>query len=302
MKKIGIFLKFPLITDYPFTKPEYRQSYKELSAEIEKLGVESYIVRGQATYQGEGKFSNSWRYQNSELVESGPVQVDLVVDRGEFKTDEKVKMFNHPYINELCTDKWLMYQKFSQYCPATFVVKNPEELAAAFQKTTTELVVVKPVDGQEGEGVVIAPVAELRQKQFEFPILVQDFLDSSGGVPGIVEGLHDFRIAIVDGEPTYSYFRTPPKNSYLANVARGGRFSMVPLDKLPAAAVEIVKAIDAELAQYGHRFYGIDFAFTTSGPKIIEMNSRLGLLPNEDDPAFVVLKQKLAAIFADMVK
>jgi glutathione synthase/RimK-type ligase-like ATP-grasp enzyme len=296
MKKIAIFLKEPNITDYPLSKDDYHQSYWELTEEIKKAGGDPYIVRGQVTYLGNGKFSKSWKYDGLDnYVETGELQADVIFDRGEFEPDHTVPVMNPEFVNTICTDKWAMYQLVPQYCPKTFRVESQTELQSALQQLTTELAVVKPIDGQEGKGVVIQPVAEMINVETSYPALVQEFLDSSVGVPGIVEGLHDFRIAMINGEIIYSYFRTPPTGSYLANVARGGKFAMVELDRIPAEMKKIALEIDQKMAEHGPRFYGVDFAMTKEGPRIIEMNSRLGLMPNRDDAAFVRVKQLVAA-------
>ena len=301
MKKVAVFLKLPEITDYPLSKEDYKQSYFELKQEVEKLGMEYFIVRGQVSYAGNGKFTRSWQYdQDQQFHESGEITADVIFDKGEFISDETVPVFNHSFINQVCTDKWMMYTLFPELCPKTILVQTADELVGALNNISTELAVIKPIDGEEGRDVYIDKPNQLLERVYAYPLLVQEFLDSSGGIPGIVEGLHDFRVALVDGEIFYSYVRTPPQGSYLANVARGGTFAMVEPQDVPQAAQEICTVINSKLAEYGHSFYGIDFAFTPDGPRIIEMNSRLGLLPNKDAEVFMRLKQKLAQIFLDM--
>jgi glutathione synthase/RimK-type ligase-like ATP-grasp enzyme len=190
-----------------------------------------------------------------------------------------------------------MYHLFKEYCPLTFLANSREELLSNLAQVQTELVVVKPVDGEEGRGVYIDSPEKIKELALEYPLLVQEFIDSSVGIEGIVEGLHDLRVALINGEPFYSYYRTPPQGSYLANVARGGSFAMIEPARLPKSILEAVKEIDQKLAEVGDRFYGIDFAMTKTGPKIIEMNSRLGLLPNRDNDIFKALKNTLAEIF-----
>jgi glutathione synthase/RimK-type ligase-like ATP-grasp enzyme len=296
MNRVATFFKLPEVLDYPLSKADYFDAYTELGQKVEAKGGQFFVVRGMSTYEGNGHFSQSWKFVNGQLEAAGPLTADVVFDRGEFETDGQVLVFNHPDINHLCTDKWAMYQRFAEYCPKTWLVHSQAELEQALSQVSTKLVVAKPVDGQEGEGVMIDTAAVIASQKWAYPVLVQDFIDTSFGIPGIVEGLHDLRVALVNGEIMYSYFRTPPQGSYLANVARGGKFSMIDPTKLPGKVLEIVSKIDGELASVGSRFYGIDFGITQDGPKIIEMNSRLGLLPNRDDQAFVRLKEKLAEV------
>jgi hypothetical protein len=209
--KVAAFLELPKITDYPLSKPDYFQSYKELSNEVELLGEDFYIVRHQSTYKGTGVFSKSWKYVGDSLNETGEVKVDVVYDKGEFKSDGNVKVLNCDFINELCTDKWIMYQKYKEYCPRTWLVQSNEELQKALQSVSTDIAVIKPVDGEEGIDVYIDSPKKLLAQHYNFPVLIQEFIDTSSGVPNIVDGLHDFRIAILNGEIIYSYYRTPPQ-------------------------------------------------------------------------------------------
>ncbi len=303
MKKIAVFFKFPGAMDYPLSKPTYWASYSELSEAISNAGGQLYIVRGQDTYQGRGSFSNSWIIKNDSLVEAGPIVADVIYnkDKGQFKNDP-TPIFNCEKIKQICDDKWIMYQTFPDYCPKTFFVTTEEELHSILPNVSTSKVVFKPYTGGEGKGI------HIEEKNYfltlpellDFPAVVSEFLDTSCGIPGIVDGLHDLRVAIFDGEILYSYVRTPPKDSFLANVSKGGRFEMVDTKRLPEEVAEMTHTIDSTLSDCGHRFYGIDFGYTMDGPKIIEMNSELGLLPNEDHPVFITLKNKLARVFMDL--
>ncbi len=299
---VGVFLPEKNISDHPFDVDYYRQAYFELSQEISALNGEMVIVREEKTYQGKGLFSRAWKMLdplNYQLL--GATKIDVLFDKGEFVLKADLPIFNHPDLNHVCTDKFAMYERFKQFCPLTLLVNNQQEYFIALEQISTDKAVIKPLAGQEGIGILIDSTDKLSNEQIKtFPIVVQEFLDTSKGVPGIVEDYHDLRIALFDGEIIYSYLRTPPPGRLTANVSQGGKFVMVEPKQLPEEVLPIVQAIDAELAYVGHRFYCIDFGITPDGPKIIEMNSRLGLLPNQDSSAFVEVKKKLAKTFAEM--
>ncbi len=299
---VGVFLPEKNITDHPFDVDYYRQSYFELAQEITALGGEMLIVRDAATYLGQGRFTRAWRMLGPEKTEEvTEVKVDMIFDKGEFPLAPDIPIFNHPEINEVCTDKFIMYERFQKFCPLTIRAATSQEYVTALDAIRTDKAVIKPIAGQEGNGIMIASPTELKnQSPSSFPVVVQEFLDTSAGVPGIVQDYHDLRVALFDGEVIYSYLRTPPPGKLTANVAQGGKFFMVEPRQLPVELFPIIQEIDHTLAHVGHRFYGIDFGITPGGPKIIEMNARLGLLPNQDSPAFVVLKKKLAETFAKM--
>ena len=302
MKKIALFTDMHHEHGRPVFKPTYLTSYFELSQALTDHGGQLYITRDQNSYLGHGSFSQSWIMTDTGLEEAGPIVADVIFDKGRFQSDDTIPVFNSRKIKQICDDKWLMYQTFPLYCPQTFFVTNENELYSVLPNISTDRTVFKPFSGAEGRGVLIEEKNYFldHPDQLQFPAVVSDFIDTSGGIPGIVDGLHDLRVAIFDGEILYSYVRTPPQGSFLANVSKGGTFAMIDPNKLPSPIVNIVKKIDATLSDCSHRFYGIDFGCTAQGPKIIEMNSELGLLPNSDHPVFVTLKQKLAEVFMEL--
>lgn len=303
MKKIVLFTDMPLSKEgKPAFKPTFWTSYSELSEIVREHGGQLYIAHGQHTYLGNGSFSRSWIIEDNTLRDTGVVVADVIFDKGRFVSDNTVPVFNHPTISKVCNNKWLMYDTFPQFCPVTFFVTDSVQLHSVLPQITTEFIVFKPYTGSEGVGVKIEKKEyfEKHGAELVFPAVVSEFLDTSNGIPDIIEGTHDLRIAIFDGEILYSYVRTPPTGSLLANVSKGGTFAMVDIEKLPSKIIDIFRTIDQSFSNIPHRFYGIDFGMTTQGPKIIEMNTELGLLPNSDDPIFKKLKEKLAQVFMDL--
>lgn len=286
----------------PFTKPEYWTSYSEFVRVIEEMGGSAYFVREQHTFLGNGKFSNSWQIRDGVIVNTGPITADVIFDKGRFASDNMVPVFNDPRVADFCLDKWEMYRQLKKFCPFTVYVENQAELTSALPQISTKSVVFKPVKGAEGIGVKIElrEVFESPEVALDFPALVSEFLDTSSGIPGIVAGVHDLRVALFDGEIMYSYVRTPPSGSLLANVALGGDWEMIAISRLPPEVVQIVMEVDQRFSDIPHRFYGVDFGYTKDGPKIIEMNAELGLDMNEDDPIFLTVKERLARVLLEL--
>lgn len=295
---VGAFLPGKNIEDNPFNLEDYRQSYFELSQEIKAVGGKMVIVRDSASYEGNGTFSHAWSIPSPGKYQLLPTTtVDVVYDKSNFPSDNTIPVFNHADLREVCTNKMTMYNRFQEFCPFTQLVQNMNEYLSALGTISTNFAVVKPVEGFEGHGVFIDTPQKLQHADVAFPALVQAFIDTSAGIPGIVESYHDLRIALFDGEILYSYVRTPPPGKLTANVSQGGSFYLVDQELLPQEVHTIVQQVDIYLAHVGPRFYSIDFGWTPDGPKIIEMNSRLGLLPNHDGEIFRVLKKKLAFAF-----
>lgn len=294
MKKIAVFFKLPKAKDYPFTEKEYWGTYQQLDLEIQKAGGTLYIVRGNATYLGNGEFSKSWQFKNGDLVETGKIKVDQIYDKGEFKTDGKVKVLNNEFVNEICTNKYKTYQLFKEFCPETFLVKNENEFSEALEKLKGEKKVIKPIDGEEGHGVFIGNDEYLKDCKYEFPMLVQEFLDTSDGIPGIYKGIHDLRLVYINGEIIFSFYRTPPAGKLLANVAQGGKLVLIPREEIPEQVFKITEVIKKNFKN--DHCFSVDIGFVKGEPKIIELNSRVGLLSPDRGVVFKVFMEKLSQI------
>lgn len=307
MKKVAVYFLDPAEQGYPLNKNDYFRAYIELSDEVTRQGGEFFIVRSQQTYQGGGKFSTSWQLKSGAIVETGPVEVDVIYDKGGFIVDDTtVPILNPRELDEICTNKWLTYQEFSKYCPTTLVSHSLDELIENIQKIITDIVVIKPIGGEEGTDVFIGNKNEVsaiaKEQALSYPMLVQEFIDSSNGIPGIVDGIHDFRIVVLNGEFAYSYVRTPPKDSLKANVALGGTMKIIKRQQIPEPFLEVLRHVDTKMSHIKPRLYGIDLALTPNGPRIIELNSKVGLLENAAGEVYKGFKEKVVTVLLEMAE
>lgn len=294
MKNIVVFFEKPGTWGYPFDKSEYFNSHCQLNAEIEALGGNYIITRDQNSYQGGGRFSQSWRIRGRDVIETGPVESDVIYDKGDIKPNGFNPIFNCPAVTKLCRDKWESHKLLEDLSPTTFLVHSKDELRDALAKLAGRLKVIKPVYGYEGKDVQITSDADLLAESVTYPMLVQQFLDTSAGVPGIVDGAHDFRVTLLNGEVLLGFVRTPPPGGLLAGVAFGGDLFVVPVEHIPQKFLEIAREADRRMAEHGPRFLTVDMALSPQGVKIIEVNSRVGLQENARHPVFGNLKRKLA--------
>lgn len=294
MKKIAVFFKHPNAEDYPFTKEEYRESYQELDRKIRDNGGEFFIVRDNDTYLGNGQFSKSWQFKNGELIETGKIKVDKIYDKGGFKNDNNVSVLNEKLVDDVCTDKWKTYKLFKKFCPKTIKVENEKEFLKALKKISGNKKVIKPVDNAEGHGVFIGNDEYLKKVGHEFPMLVQEFLDTSEGIPGVYKGIHDLRLVFINGEIIYSFYRTPPEGSLLANVAQGGSLTIISKEKIPEETFKIAKTIQKKFKN--NYCFGVDVGFVKGKPKIIELNSQVALFSPKRGKEFAIFMEKLAKI------
>lgn len=303
MKKIAVFFDQADFDAYPFDEAEYRESYHEFAAIIAKKGGEFFIARGDASYLGSMKFRNGWRFDGETFTEIGDeFVVDVIYDKSNsaltpsFRFDKTAKVLNPNPIVEICNDKFKTHALFGEFSPRIMLALDEAQVALAVRETRGKRMVMKPLNAEGGAGVVIGNAEELKSAEKNFPVLIQEFIDTSAGIPGIaaIDSHHDFRMIIIDGEIVQSFARTPPTGSLLANVAQGGASHEVSLKQIPSAAREIAKKIDEKFASYP-RVYSIDLGFDPAGtPKLIELNSQPALFGCNRGTQFANFQNKLA--------
>ncbi len=300
MTTVAVFFQQPGKHSYPLHTEQYRQRFAELAREVERVGAQFRVVREQSSYLGDGLFEQGWKYASDGLVPTEDVRADVIFDKGYFVSDDAVPVFNSPALSQLCTDKFLTARTFPDDSPNTQYIASVEEYRAAIQRDPARLKVVKPIDGLGGEGIHIGTAAELQAVDCSYPCLVQEFLDTGGGIPGIIDRHHDLRVAILNGEIAYTLVRIPPADTLVANVALGASILAIERHQLPVASLELVARVEQVMSAYGKRFYSIDLGFVDGQPKILELNSRVGLGDSDWHPSFAITKRKLAEVLVEV--
>lgn len=291
----------PLGAPFDDDKKEYLHSYTQLSRRVAEAGGEMVVVRGKDDFLGAGRFKRGWRMEDDAPVPlDGEVRADVVLDKGdtiEFQFDAATTVVNDRRFHALCNDKSAMYERFADLCPATVRVDAPDGLAAAMERIPGERVVAKPVVGACGRNVVIGSRDEVLAAAHEYPLLLQEFIDTTGGIPGLVDGAHDLRVCIVGGAIAYVLVKIPKPGLLVSNYALGGTLKVLDDDRYPADALAMAKRIDAEFAEFPARYYSIDMGRHRDGTwKLIELNSPPGLDPEERHPSMVRDMKLLSAL------
>lgn len=297
MKTIAVFFSKPGTDDYPFDKDYYRIAYKELGEEIAKRGARLCVVRDERTYKGGNTFQGYWEFDGQWFMrKEDELRADvLYIKSSTFNGTAGATFLNSPGLDEFCTDKWKTYQVFNTHQTPTFKVESPGDVADVVQDIRGEKIVAKPVDGEEGVGVFVLKPEDVIREVTTFPYLLQEFIDTSKGIPGLVESTHDFRIISMNGEPVLAFIRTPPQGSYLANVARGGHKIEVNLDDIPLDALRLQKIVDEYMKQFGSRVYSLDIGLDADGAwKIIELNAKPGCTCKSEGPGSIRFQERLA--------
>ena len=252
----------------------------------QKNGWDTFVLT-RKTYKGKGVFEGCWKFADGKFERvAKPVKIDLVYDRSagiKFppEGDNDIIWVNRRDFKILCWDKWKAYQEIGKYMPKTLWVEKEEDLASILPKIHTQWVVLKPYNWLKGLGVFIGPkegAINFKFKKKYKHYIAQEFVDTSGGIPKITNGLHDLRVAIVNKQAVWSHVRVPEKGSFMANAAQGGILTEVDYSKVP----ESIKKIVGEIAEkfyigYDNPAYSLDFGIGKDGiPKIFEINDQIG--------------------------
>ena len=275
---------------YPFNKDDYWEIYQSVIVKLEKSAIAVYIVRDDS-YQGQGKFSGGWSVEGGKLeLVDREIKADLIFNRDDKNTIPRITdcpIINHPDLDRLCLDKWETAKFFPILSPMSAYVNSFDEWKRLMEKEEwqkSEKIVLKKNFETEGRGIYILPAHEIKEDFYDdwHDILVQEFIDSSVGIPGLVSGLHDIRVPVVNGEVINAFIRTPKIGSFLANVSAGGTGRSIEKALIPQEVSALVEGINQKLKKYFPSLYTIDLMNSPGGYKLVELNSRPGLLsPSE---------------------
>ncbi|MEK7526435.1 MAG: hypothetical protein AAB546_03070 [Patescibacteria group bacterium] len=256
------------------------------------------------TYLGNSVFAGAWEYKDKKLTWTDEkIKADLVYDRtGGVKfplQGETLQVVNVVEFKLLCWDKWAAHGQLSDFMPQTFSIENMDELPVIADKIRTDWFVVKPFNGLQGKGIYIGP--KDGYKNFEFDpkykrYVVQEFVDTSKGVKGIVGGMHDIRVAVVNGKPVWGHVRVPAKGKYTSNAAGGGILTELNLELLSNSIMDVVAKVSKDFYErFDNPIFSLDFGMDISGkPFIFEINDQIGFPRWEMQQRDTFLKELIA--------
>lgn len=289
-KRIAAFFDAPQLDEYPFDIELYRKVYKELGELIVRKGGEFYIVRGQESFIKENIFSHGWKFDGTWFAPvKEPIELDLIWNKGHLKSDASSNVINDPALDELATNKWKTYEMFVDLHAPSRLLETANDWEKAQKELTSDVLVIKPIAGYGGENITIAPRSALANFEPPLPGIAQEFVDTSHGIPGIVDGKHDLRVIMINEQIGLSYIRTPPEGGMKANVSQGGKEIEVMTESIPKEALKIITAVDAKLKKFRSRIYTVDMGRDTSGKwYVFELNTKPGFSPMESGKSYEI--------------
>ena len=275
------------------------QTYYDFLKALNKV-ANIFLCFGFNNYLGQNKYKCSLKYIDIQLMPCDEViQPYRVFDRSgktSYPEFSSVNVFNNLKFKIFCKDKWLNYLKFREYFTETFLIVTKEDFEKYSQIVKTDNFILKPTQGLKGKGVEL--LSKGKKKDFEVNFfesetqVLQEFMDTSVGIPNIVEGKHDLRVVMLDNQILWSHVRQPKAGDFKANVAEGGSINDIAISKIP----ESIKSIAFEISktfykEFDNPLFSIDFGMTEDGPKIFEFNSQMGFpRPNMKDKNLFIEK------------
>lgn len=177
-----------------------------------------------------------------------------------------VVVVNHPKAIECAVDKYLATARLARAglpVPDTITCENSDAAMDAFEELGGD-VVVKPIFGSEGRGIVRVSDADIGHRVFrtleriDAVLYLQKFVHHAG---------YDIRVLVLDGEVIGAIRRTA-QDDFRTNVAQHGTAEVHdPSDRERELAIRSAEAVNA-------RFAGVDILYDEAGNEfVIEVNA-----------------------------
>lgn len=239
-------------------------------------------------------FGNRHRYYNRDRMQRGDIaDFDIVFFRVDQILDApgRVNQYlefagrvtpNTRYINSptglITTSSKKFLEHFPELCPHFRIVRS---LGEALEEATRFPVVLKPLNGTNGHGILKIVTAEEISVEGEdkkgqeavdflrslpetyFPVIAMRFLEN------VTQG--DKRVVVAAGVCLGAVLRVPQRGSWMANVAQGAQSRSAEPDR---KELEMIERIDPVLRNAGITVYGIDTLVDDDGKRVLsEINT-----------------------------
>lgn len=295
---------------HPFNNEEYRYSYEFFYTLCKKEGIQMYRASYEWYDYTRHIFKHAWAYEGegAQWKRVDNIAPDLIYDKTKGRPEvfykKEIIGTRYPFVNDLrftqiIDDKFLSSLLFQEWSKKSIIIRTPSELLEYISEITTGRVVLKPISESGGKDIQIFERDSVKDIAFSGEYIIQDFIDSSSGVPGTPSGTHDFRLVIINEDIIYAYIREPKEGSLLANLAQGGSLQIVPKENIPSAVYPIIKHASSLFSSFHPKIYTIDIMFDENQhPWVVELNSMPGLyFTPEEKPSMEKMYRDLLDVF-----
>lgn len=270
----------------------YRAPYETLSDLAARRDLAVYRAACEWYDPAKRVFSRAWRFADAQWRLEQSVAPNLIFDKTSYTAESRATIQHledaFPFINDtefstLLDNKLYTALVLPRYSKTHYKAYTPDDVRRVARGIASQKIVVKKSYGSGGHCVNILPKNDATRHTLTYPVIVQEFIDSSNGIPGFVRSPHDVRVVFIEDEYIYAYARIPAAGSDLANIAQGGSILPMRKDDLPATVWPVVRDIQQTFASFRYKVYAIDLMFDENGaPWIVELNSKPGLFFSDD--------------------
>ena len=269
---------------------KFLSSWQFPLANLFQDGIEMYRARLKWYDLKQNVFVKAWAYRDKQWIKvEKPIEPDLIFDKiagchdyelFDYKIEitKKTKIFNHPLFRTMVNNKLSQYLALEEFMPESFIATSRVELENAVSRISSSKVVLKPLYGSGGFGIVIDEKEKILKSDIEYPVLVQEFIKSQG-IPGFSSGekIADLRMVFMNHKLVYALSRIAKEGSLFTNFHQGAKAVLVPESSIPESADEMAKKIIKKLSIFPEAHYSLDFIFDDQQqPILLEMNTTPG--------------------------
>jgi len=268
-----------------------RESFEDWHERGLKNGIEMFRASIQWYDLKKNVFRKAWAYRDKKWLKINvPIKPDLIFDKIAGKRDyelfdqkirinQKVKTFNSPLFRTIFDNKLSQHIIFKEFMPASFLADSRKELLKNLSGIKSSKVVLKPLYGSGGFGIIITDKNKIKNTNIEYPVLAQEFVKSTRGIPGFSKKqmVADLRMVFFNHKLIYALSRIARRGSLFTNFHQGAQAVLVPEKNIPASAKKFAFAISAKMKIFPEANYSVDLLFKDSGkPILMEINTTPG--------------------------
>ncbi len=286
----------------PFSLEKQDAYMRELFLYGKSVGV-TYVHVGAKQFNFKtGVFKKGWilnEENNWELVKN--IKPDAIANYSKShkeynhylhtsKIANSTPMTNSSHFRRELGSKLSQYLLFKEFMAPSCMADNEKQLVKAAKKFEENKIVIKPLHGQQGFGVLVGNIDDLlKNNTIKYPLMVQKFIDSNHEIKGSkAKGFVDLRLTFIDHKLIYALSRVAQNGSCITNTSQGGEVTAVTLEQIQPEVLEIAKKFQEKLLDFDNCTYCIDFLFDNGKPIVVEMNTRPStelLYKTENKPA-----------------
>ena len=268
-----------------------RESFEDWHERGLKHGIKMYRASIKWYDEEKGAFKKVWAFRNKKWIKiNKSVKPDVIFDKimgkrnyqlfdFKMRLSKKVKFFNHPLFRSSVDNKLIQYLILKEFMPKSFLATSKKDLENIIQKIHSSKVVIKPLYGSGGFGIIIDEKEQVKKAKIDYPVLVQEFIKSEKGIPGFSKKseVADLRMIFMNHKLVYALSRIAKNGSLFTNFHQGAKAVLVPKKSIPESVKKMSKEIVEKLKVFPEANYSLDFIFTNSGkPLLVEMNTTPG--------------------------